>query len=175
MVRFLSIATKDAINQIFERFLVCGEFGKSRNRPPCRQQKSHTRSRTQRRCLIYSDRNRPSPKWQPNPKARGPKMSSENSRRRASPVRSGWSSPRRLRKRWNVSTLRNCPRTLILPRNIGSAGFPHLSDECRLAGPAGLHDQHQRGVRKGFLRPPLYKPVEHATFPNLGRLELSIR
>jgi hypothetical protein len=52
---------------------------------------------------------------------------------------------------------------LIVERDIGSAGFPHLPDERRLAGPARPHDQDYRGIQKGFFGPPLYKSLEHAS------------
>ena len=61
---------------------------------------------------------------------------------------------------------------LIVERDIGPTGVPHFSDERGLAGPARSHDQDHRGIRKGFLRPPLHKPLEHA-IPDPGRLELS--
>ena len=50
---------------------------------------------------------------------------------------------------------------LIVERDIVSTGFPHLLDERGLAGPARSYDQHHGRIRKGFLRPALYKPFEH--------------
>jgi len=51
---------------------------------------------------------------------------------------------------------------LIVEGDIGSAGFSHLSDKCSLAGPARSYDEDDRSIQKGFLRPLLYKPFEHA-------------
>ena len=58
---------------------------------------------------------------------------------------------------------------LIVERDVGSTGLPHFSGERGLADPAWSHDQDSRGIRKGLLRPPLCKPLEH-TIPDLGRL-----
>lgn len=49
---------------------------------------------------------------------------------------------------------------LIVEGEIGSAGFSHLSDKCSLAGSARSYDEDDRSIRKGFLRPLLYKPLK---------------
>ena len=53
---------------------------------------------------------------------------------------------------------------LIVERDVGPVAVPHLFDERGLAGPARSHDQDHRGIRKGFLGPPLYKSLKHV-FP----------
>ena len=61
---------------------------------------------------------------------------------------------------------------LIVKRDIGPLGFSHFSDERGLAGTSRAYDQDHRRIRKGFLRPSLHKPLEHAISES-GRLELS--
>ena len=51
---------------------------------------------------------------------------------------------------------------LIIERDISPTGFSHLSDERGLARPSRPHDQDHRGIQKGFFRPSLHKPLEHA-------------
>ena len=50
---------------------------------------------------------------------------------------------------------------LIVERDVGPTGLPHLSDERGLASSARSHDQNHWGIRKGFFCPALYKPFEH--------------
>ena len=53
-------------------------------------------------------------------------------------------------------------RRLVVEGDVGPPGLSHLPHQRRLAGAARADDQHHRGVRKGFLRPPLHKPLVHA-------------
>jgi hypothetical protein len=62
---------------------------------------------------------------------------------------------------------------LIVERDIGPPGFSHFSDKRGLAGTARAYNQDHRRIRKGFLRPSLHKPLEHALSES-GRLEISV-
>jgi hypothetical protein len=62
---------------------------------------------------------------------------------------------------------------LIVERDIGPPGVSHFSDECGLAGTARAYDQDHRRIRKGFLRPSLHKPLEHAVFKSKPELSVS--
>lgn len=53
--------------------------------------------------------------------------------------------------------------SLIVKRDIGSTGFPHLSDERGLSGAARSHDQNDRSIRKGYFCSLLHKTLEHPT------------
>ena len=60
---------------------------------------------------------------------------------------------------------------LIVESDIGPPGFSNFFGQawsCRLG--AGLDQDHRR-ISKGFLRPSLHKPLEHA-ISGSGRLEL---
>jgi hypothetical protein len=62
---------------------------------------------------------------------------------------------------------------LIVERDIGPPGFSHFSNKRGLSGTARAYDQYHRRIRKGFFRPSLHKPIEHAISES-GRLELSV-
>jgi hypothetical protein len=69
---------------------------------------------------------------------------------------------------------------LIVECDVGSTGFPYLSDKRGFARPTRSHDQDHWGIRKGLFCPPLEEPFKHAVSKSwligtisLGHLEVN--